>query len=428
MLTISLLSFFSSAQAEVLQVNKILSLQVQSAIGPATYNYLKVGFTKAQEQKSDLILVELNTPGGLVSTTKKILTLIGESHIPVTIWIRPEGASATSAGAIIASAAHILFMSDGTNIGAATPIQMSGDLQKGDLRNKAINDLKALVQSLALTRKRNAPLYGEMIEKSSSFEAKVALKKNLIDDIVNTHSELKKKLNNREIKILGKTARLKINEIEMTKYEMDLGQKLLNILANPNTAYILFLIGAALFYLEFQAPGGFIAGSIGTLCLVLAAIGFQVLPLNFGALALIGLSFILFILEIYITSYGLITLAALGSFIAGSLFLYRTEDGYISISQNVIISATSAMVLFLLCIFFFIIKDHKNIGRDHFNSLKGQHGKVVNYIEHDGDYFVYQVKVGGEIWSYRNIEELNIGDEIEVFEQNGLFLKGKSIS
>ncbi|OUR97192.1 hypothetical protein A9Q84_12765 [Halobacteriovorax marinus] len=422
-LTIFVFNFFSSVIASELQINKILNLEIEAPIGPATYNYLKVGFEKANTLQSDLILIELNTPGGLVSTTKKILTLIGESKIPVAIWIRPEGASATSAGAIIASAAHILFMSEGTNIGAATPIQMSGELEKGDLRNKAINDLKALIQSLAMSRNRNAPLFGEMIEKARSFESQNALKENLIDAIVNTEEELQQNLNNREIKILGKKVTLKVKKIEFDKYEMDLGQKLLNILANPNTAYILFLIGAALFYLEFQTPGGFIAGSMGAFCLVLAAIGFQVLPLNFGALALIGLSFILFILEIYITSYGLITLAALGSFVSGSLFLYRTEDGYISISQNVIISATSSLVLFLFFIFFFILRDHKNIGKKYFNSQIGHHAKIVNFLEHDGEFYIYQVKIGGEIWSFQSSHELKIGDEVEIKNQDGLILK-----
>ena len=146
--------------SETYTISKILRLKIQSSINPATMSYLKTGFKKAQEENFHLILIEMNTPGGLVTTTKEILTLIGESEIPSAVWIRPEGASATSAGAIIASGAHLLFMSEGTNIGAATPIQMSGDIdKKSDARKKAINDLVALVQSLSEARNRNAVLF-----------------------------------------------------------------------------------------------------------------------------------------------------------------------------------------------------------------------------------------------------------------------------
>ena len=189
-LTISLFTFFENTKAEDIQINEVLELNIDSPITPATFNYIDQGFKRASKQNSDAILIKLNTPGGLVSTTKEILTLIGSSEKPVFVWISPEGASATSAGAIIASAAHILLMSDGTNIGAATPIQMSGDIEKSDVRSKSVNDLKALVQSLAQTRGRNAELFGDMIEKASSFEAKVANDQNLIDGILNKKSNL----------------------------------------------------------------------------------------------------------------------------------------------------------------------------------------------------------------------------------------------
>ena len=154
---------------DTIKIEKILQLNIESSINPATYNYLAEGFKAAKNQKIDMILVTMNTPGGLVSTTKKILTLFGDSDIPVVVWIKPEGSSATSAGAIIASGAHGLYMSEGTNIGAATPIQMSGDIQQKDMKNKAINDLVALVSSLAETRGRTAKHVGELLEIASSF-------------------------------------------------------------------------------------------------------------------------------------------------------------------------------------------------------------------------------------------------------------------
>jgi membrane-bound serine protease (ClpP class) len=422
-LTISLFTFLPFSYAKDHKIETILEITIDSAIGPATYNYTKEAFKKVESTKSDLLLIKLNTPGGLLSSTKNILTLIGNSKTPVAIWITPEGSSATSAGAIIASAAHILNMSDGTNIGAATPIQMSGDMKKGDLRNKAINDLVALIKSLAQTRKRNTSLYASMIEKASSYEAQTALKENLIDNIVNNQADFLAKLNNQKINVHGEELSLVVNSPEIIQFEMDLGQKLLNILANPNTAYILFLIGAALFYLEFQSPGGFIAGASGAVFLIFAAIGFQVLPLNFGALALIVLSFILFILEIYITSYGILSLAGLASLVSGSLFLYRTDDAYIEISKELIFSATAAVTLFMGFMFFVIMRDHKNIGKKTFNSMVGKTATVVAEVESHNDYYIYQVKVQGEVWKLKSSSKLDLQTDVLISSQNGLILE-----
>ncbi len=406
-----------------LTIDKILHLKIESSINPATYNYLAEGFKAADKQKADMILITMNTPGGLVTTTKKILTLFGESDKPVVVWVKPEGSSATSAGAIIASGAHGLYMSEGTNIGAATPIQMSGDIKEKDLKNKAINDLVALVSSLAETRGRNAKLFGEMIEKASSFKSREAKEKNLIDGIANTNSDLMKLIDGRVFHIKGRDYKSQAPNPEMTPFEMDLGLKLLNIFANPSTAYILFLIGAALIYLELQAPGGFIAGAIGAVCLVLAGIGFQVLPLNFGALGLIILSFALFVMEIYITSYGILSLGGLAALISGSLFLYRTDNAYLELSNSVIFSSVGAIVLFLAFILLVILRDHKNIGKKAFNDMKGRSGEIIAMEEHKVDgLFEYQIKVSGEIWKAKSQTKYNIGDQVHINDRESLYL------
>lgn len=405
--------------SETYPISKILRLKIQSSINPATMSYLKTGFKKAQEENFHLILIEMNTPGGLVTTTKEILTLIGESEIPSAVWIRPEGASATSAGAIIASGAHLLFMSEGTNIGAATPIQMSGDIdKKSDARKKAINDLVALVQSLSEARNRNAVLFGEMIEKAASFKAQEAKEKNLINDIVNTDKELFLAISAAKgVKIKGQEKALTLTSPVIIDFEMDLGQKLLNIFANPSTAYILFLIGAALLYLEFQAPGGFVAGAVGALCLLMAGIGFQVLPLNFGALGLMVLSFALFMMEIYITSYGILSLAGLASLVAGSLFLFRTDDAYLSLSHSLIFSVVLAIVSFIAIVVYLMVKERKNIGKEKFNDTEGEKGVVIKFLKKQEEGFLYQIKVHGEVWSALSEEELAVGAQIQTSEK-----------
>lgn len=408
-------SFALQAQDKLITVQSISRLEINSSINPATLSYLESSFKKANQESSDLILIELNTPGGLVTTTKEILTLFGNSDRPVVVWIKPEGASATSAGAIIASGSHLLFMSEGTNIGAATPIQMGKDIEKeSDMRKKAINDLVALVQSLSEARGRNPKLFGEMIEKASSFKAKEALEKNLVDGIANTRSELFRNLEGSKLRLKGQNYALKLNNPQITNIPMDLGQKLLNVFANPSTAYVLFLVGAALLYLEFQAAGGFIAGSIGAICLLLAGIGFQVLPLNFGALGLIVVAFVLFIMEAFITSYGILSIAGVASLIAGSLFLFRTDDAYISLSHSLILAVVSAITAFLSICLYLIIKERKNVGKEKFNETVQRHGVVVKHLREEAGHHIYQVKIGGEFWSGQSLEKFNIGDEIKV--------------
>lgn len=408
-----------NSENTTLKVDKVLTMTISTSINPATLNYLKTGFERGHKEGFDLLNVEINTPGGLVTTTKDILTLFGNSDLPVVVWVKPEGASATSAGAIIASGAHILFMADGTNIGAATPVEGGGDIKSKDLRKKAINDLVALVQSLAESKGRNPELFGDMIEKATSFKAGEAKLKKLADEIVNSRREFEEKLNERQVKIKGKVYTIDSGSIEWKSHEWDGGQQLLNIFANPSMAYILFLIGAALIYLELQAAGGLIAGSIGAVCLILAGIGFQVLPLNIGALGLIILSFVLFIIEIYITSYGILSVAGLLALIFGSMFLYRTDNSYLTLSTSLIVSTVAGIGAFMAFLTWFLLRDHKNIGTGHFNDHSGKLAKVIE--EQDSDEpgkFTYSVKVGGEFWKAISSKKLDIDEQYEIKEHD----------
>lgn len=399
-------------------VKKITFLEVSASINPATLSYLETEMKKSSPSNGEMLVIKMNTPGGLVTTTKDIITLIGESDIPVGVWISPEGASATSAGAIIASSAHLLVMNEGTNIGAATPIGMGSDIEQKDARAKAINDLVALVSSLAEARGRNAQAFSKMISEAASYGALEAKNKGIIDEIINSQVDLIEFINGREIRLKGKDLKLKVLAgAELTSKEMDPGQQILNIFANPMTAYICFIIGAALLYLEFQAPGGFIAGSVGVVFLVLAGIGFQVLPLNFGALGLIILSFALFILEVYITSYGILALAGAAALVFGSLFLFRTENAYIDIHLPLILSVVAAILLYVLLVGYVLFKGFSRKKKEFFSS-KNKFAHISKFLkEEDGEQF-YQVRVGGEIWNAKSQKTYQAGDKVKVLEQD----------
>lgn len=417
-----LIMFHGHLFAEEYLVNKIIEMNVDSSINPATLNYLKTGFEQAKNAEKGLVLIRLNTPGGLITTTKDIITAIGSLSVPVVIWITPEGASATSAGAIISSAAHFIFMSKGTNIGAATPIQMGKDIPE-DARNKAINDLVALTQSLSEAKGRDGLAFKDIIAKGASLKASEAVKQKLINGIVSNRDELVSYLNGKTFDLAGTQMTLNISTSTPSKtYEMDLGQRILNMLADPSLAYILFLIGAALIYFELQAPGGFLAGAIGAVFIVLAGIGFQILPLNFGAFGLLVLSFILFILEVYITSFGLLSIAGMVALTIGSLFLYRSDNGYIELKSSLVYSVLFAIGSFLALMTFIILKDLKK-GKKEFFHHKGKTGVVIESLPADEkhkdgvEYHVYKVKVAGEIWRACSEHHINPGDQIEVLEK-----------
>ena len=436
-----LLSLTSFSNQETLEVHKIAKLKVAGSINPATANYLKTGFERAKKESIDLIVLQMNTPGGLVTTTKEILTMFGESEIPVVVWVGPSGSSATSAGAIIASGSHLLYMSEGTNIGAATPVQMSGNIggkKKGkeeknpkgeivtieenssDLRAKAINDLVALVKSLSESHNRNPEPFAEMISKAKSYTAREAKDKNLINGLAATLDNLQKEINGKKVYLRGQNKIIDVKpSVSWVDFPMDLGQKILDIFSNPSTAYILFLLGAALIYLEFQAPGGIIAGALGTVCLLMAGIGFQVLPLNLGALALIVLSLILFVIEIYVTSYGILSIVGLATLVAGSLFLFRTEDSYLYFSNTVVFSTVAAIASFIGIIAWLFFKDLKKVHQAKFNEVSGEKATIIKGKEKfENEPWQYRVKVSGEVWNAESDKQYSENDHVIVIEQN----------
>ena len=407
------------------EITEISILSVNSAITPATYDYLKQSYKKIPE--SSLIVIRLNTPGGLVSTTKDIITLIASEKRPLAVWITPEGASASSAGAIIASSAHFIFMSPGTNMGAATPVGLGEDIKEGDGRKKAMSDLTALVRSLSESRGRPATPFEKMITNAESFTDKEAEKLKIIDGVISSEREIIDLVTNKSINLDGQTRNLKTTEVEFKYYEPTTGQKILEVLANPTTAYILFLIGVALIYFEFQAPGGFISGSIGLCFLILAGISFQVLPLDWGSMGLIIAGVFLLILEVFVVSYGILSIAGLIAFIMGSLFLFHGESGFISIDYPVILSTLLGVATAIALIIWYLWDDSKKqkLHQDFFLP-QGAKGSVLTKLNP----FEYQVKVRGEIWRATSEEELNLNDPVTVtsVDPNTLHIKIKKES
>ncbi|WPU66385.1 NfeD family protein [Peredibacter starrii] len=407
-------------------VNEISLLSINSAITPASYDYLNQHFKALP--KTSLIVLKMNTPGGLVTTTKDIITMFGREKRPVVVWITPEGASASSAGAIIASASHFLFMSPGSNIGAATPVGLGEDIKEGDGRKKALNDLTALVRSLSTSRGRPSLPFEKMITGAESYTDAEAIKLGIINGVISNEQDLITYLNGKTLSLDGdiKTLRLS-NNLQFKEYEATMGQKLLEVLANPSTAYFLFLIGVALIYFELQAPGGYVAGSFGVAFIILAAIAFQVLPLDWGSMGLIVLGIGLLVLEVFITSYGLLSVAGLAAFVVGSLFLFHGDAGYISVQYPVLFSTLAGVVFAIGLMVWYLWNDKKKQkSPGDFFLPTGAKGSVLTRLSGDQ----YQVKVLGEIWRAEAQENFEIGDQVEVVsvDSKQLLIKIKKTS
>lgn len=410
------------ALGRTIEIKELSVLSVNSAITPATYDYLRQNFQALPP--SALIVLKLNTPGGLVSTTKDIITMIGREKRPFIVWITPEGASAASAGAIIASSAHLIFMSPGTNMGAATPVGLGEDIKESDGRKKALNDLTAMVRSLSNSRGRPSKPFEDMITNADSYTDKESQKLGIIDGIISSEQSILKLAEAKPISIDGELVNLRTTDAQIRHYDQTLGQRILEIIANPSTAYFLFLIGVALIYFEFQAPGGFIAGSVGLCFIILAAIAFQVLPLDWGAFGLILAGVFLLVLEVFIVSYGILSIAGIIAFVMGSLFLFHGDTGFISVQYPVIISTLAGTAAAVGFIVWYLWKDKKKqkLSEDFFLPVGAKGTVLTKMNSHE-----YQVKVRGEIWRASSEEDLAVNDHVNVtfIDPKTLFIKVK---
>lgn len=423
-LLFSLIAFNLFAESEPVKVNiyrleKIFDLTINSSINPVIHQMIKNGIKKAQSNGNAAVLIRLNTPGGLVSTTKDIIQSFGQSGLPIIVWVTPQGASATSAGAIISSAATVFIMDEATHIGAATPINLNGDLKDGDskggdsdVRKKAVSDLVALISSFAQYRQRNTEGFSLMVSEAKSYTSKEAVENKVADALITSNEGLINFLKDRSINFNQGIFKIQVDKPTFEIVNLDLGQEVMNLFAQPQVAYLLFLASLALFYFEFQTAGGFIAGSIGLITLILSGIGFQVLPINAGAIGLIAASFIIFVLEIFITSYGLLSIIGVISLFFGSSMLFDSPDSLISLEKSLIYSVSSAIAVFILIIAWFFKKKKEKL-KNFFIPLN-EISTIENLMPQIGSKYYYQIKINGQWWKATSNEKLNIGDKVVI--------------
>lgn len=405
-----------------LAANEILRINIDAGIGPATSAYIESSIEEAADDNYEALVIELNTPGGLLESTRDIVENIMESEVPVVVYVSPSGARAGSAGVFITQSAHIAAMAPGTNMGSASPVGIGGESDTTTMYKKVTNDAAAFIRSIVEERGRNANWAERTVIDAISSTAKEALDSGAIDYIATDLDSLLVMMNGDTVKTKYKELILKTENAKVVTREMNWREELLSFLSDPNIAYIFILVGFYGILFELYNPGAIFPGVLGGISVLLAAYSLQMLPVNYAGLGLMVLAIILFIVEVFVSSYGLLTIGGIVSFALGSIMLIDSPFEFMEISMTLIITATVLTALFFIVLIGFGVKAQfrkKNVGGD---TISGSEGRVTKEISPSKAGEVY---VHGERWSAISDEELEKDSEIIVESISGMKLKVK---
>jgi membrane-bound serine protease (ClpP class) len=427
---LSVLAWVALLLPAALQASSITVLDIQDAISPPIASFITENIDKAVAGGRAAVIIRLDTPGGLDTAMRDIVQKEMNAGIPVIVYVFPPGARAASAGAVITLASDIAAMAPGTNIGAAHPVGMGGgggEEGKGEgktMVEKVTNDAVAYVRSIARERGRNEQWAQDAVKKSISTPAQEALQLKVIEIVATDMNDLLKQLDGRTVKKGNRTITLNTRGAKLVVEKMGAQYRLLAALANPNIAYILMLIGMAGIFFELSSPGAILPGVIGGISLILAFFAFQTLPVNYAGFALILLAVIMFIAEIKVPSFGLLTVGGLISMVLGSLILFRNEEIYAQVSLGVILPVTLLFAAFFAATVSLVIKAHRRKAVTGAQGIVGEKAEV--YIwgpEGRGKVFCH-----GEYWNAHGPAGLLPGDQVEVVELKGLDLVVRPVS
>ncbi|NWF90322.1 MAG: nodulation protein NfeD [Ignavibacteriaceae bacterium] len=421
MIKILLLCFFFCffSQNHHSKNSNVTLITYDGAITPACADFIRLGIETALKNKSECLIIKLNTPGGLLKSTRVIVSDILESKIPIVVYVSPGGAQAASAGVFITMAAHIAAMTSGTNIGAAHPVSMQGE-QDSIMSEKATNDAAAFIRSISEKRNRNMKWAEDAVRKSLSLSETEALKEKVIDLISPNIEDLLKKINGKKMVTVTGEIILNTENAEIKEVEMTLSLKLLTILSDPNIAYILFMIGLYGLLFEIFNPGVIFPGVIGGICIILAFYSMHTLPINYAGLALIVFAIILFVLEIKVVSHGILSIGGVISLIIGSIMLINVESGLevVKISWEVIALFVILTVVFFAFAITLGLKAQRQKPITGTQGLIKSVGEAITNLDPSGE-----VRVHGEIWKAESIEgKIEEKSLIEVVEIQNLKL------
>lgn len=395
-------------------------LAVDDVINPIIAEYLTTGIQKAVQEQAELLIIQLDTPGGLDRSMRIIIKEMLSSPVPIVVYVSPSGSRAASAGAFITLAAHVAAMAPGTNIGAAHPVGMGGGKMDETLVKKVENDAAAYIRSIAEKRGRNADWAEKAVRQSVSASEKEALQLKVIDLIARDLPDLIKALNGRKVETAAGARLLKTGGKRIVTQEMNLRQRILALLSDPNVAYLLLILGFYGLIFELSSPGAVLPGIIGGIAFILGLYALQMLPINYAGLFLILLAILFFLAEIKVPSYGALTIGGIISMILGSLMLINTPAAYLQISLQLIIPTALSTAAFFSLLVRAVIRAHRIKPATGREGLVGETGMVRSWGDSSGRVFVQ-----GELWEARSEEAFREGEEVRVVGVEGLRLRVK---
>jgi membrane-bound serine protease (ClpP class) len=411
--------------------NTGLLLNIQGPIGPATQSYIENGIDEATKTQATLIILQLDTPGGLATSMHNIDKALLNSSIPVITYVAPQGARAASAGTFMLYASTIAAMAPGTNLGAASPVSLISPSSKpgtnpekklettnlSTTERKQTNDAAANIVSLAEIHGRNASWAETAVREAVSLPASDALRMDVIDVIAKDLPDLLRQLNGRIVNVNGLSTKLNTIDITMQEYKPDWRYRFLSVITDPNIAYILLLIGIYGLFFEFYHPGLILPGVVGAIALLLALYSFQLLPINYVGFSLLLLGITFMIIEILISSLGILGIGGIIAFVTGSILLLDIHSPGYQIAWSLILTMTIFTVgFFLLIVTLSIRAMRKKIITGH-EAMIGAEGEVIEYAYHQ-----WHVRINGEIWQAKCATNLKPGQKIRVLDITGLVL------
>jgi membrane-bound serine protease (ClpP class) len=400
---------------------RVLALRIDGPISPITAEALESALTRADREHYEALVIEIDTPGGLESSMRDMVKGMLASRVPTIAWVTPSGAHAASAGVFIVMAADFAAMAPGTNIGAATPISLSGPMDS-TLARKATNDAAAFARSIASQRGRNAKWAEDAVRHAVSINEDEAVKIDVVDTTAATFDELIALAEGRTWRRGDNVAVLHVRGKPVDRINAGFRQRLLALIADPNVAYILMMLGFYGIMFELQNPGAILPGVVGGICLILAFLALSVLPVNYAGIALILLAMVFFIAEIKVASHGILAAGGVIALLLGSMILFQ-GIGAGRLSLAVILAGTGVTALFFLLVIGAGLRAQSRPVKTGSAGLVGLHAVVIERLAPDGS-----VRLGDEIWRAVASAPVEAGSAVEITGVEGLTLRVRPMS
>ncbi|HEY44445.1 MAG TPA: nodulation protein NfeD [Anaerolineae bacterium] len=406
----------------------IILLTAQGAVTPAMAEYLDRGLERAEREGAEAVIFQLDTPGGSIDLMNRMVQRIRNSRVPVVVYVAPRGAMAGSAGTVITLAGHVAAMAPETAIGAASPVGGQGEDLEETIETKQKEILKATVRSLAARRGVEATALAEAtIESAVAVSAKEALDVGLIDFVATDIDDLLMQLDGFTVELTAGDRPLQTMDAQVVVFPQSFIEQFLQILTNPNVTFLLLTVGVQSILIEISAPGGWVAGFIGVVCLALGTYGLGILPVNWFGLVFLVTAFVLFILDIKAPTHGALTAAGLASFIIGSLVLFNSPGtpSFQRVSIPLVVGVGLATGAFFLTVLTFAIRAQRRPVEVGAEALIGRIGETRTALAPQG-----MIHVAGELWSAviePGVTAVNVGERVEVIGVEGLRLRVRPV-